>query len=129
MRKYFTFFLGAAALAAAVSWLLWLRGGMDAAEGVRKLSGMRVALELYRQQHKKLPTSFAETLRAGTLEMAPQLKLRGHLGCSSVADYPSMRIKDTGGWAYVNDPADPAFGLVFIDCAHKDERGRFWSEF
>jgi hypothetical protein len=129
MRKLFTFLLAAAALAAAASWLLWLRGGMDAAEGVRKLSGLRLSAELYRQQHKKAPASFIETLRSGTLEVVPQLKLRGHLGASSVKDRPSFSVQDTGGWAYVNNPKDPAFGLVFIDCAHKDERGRFWSEF
>ena len=35
-------------------------------------------------------------------------------------------IKSEGG--YVNDPADPQFGVVYIDCTHKDEKGRFWSE-
>jgi len=102
---------------------------MEAAEVVRRLSGMRVSLELYRQQYKKLPASFSETLRAGTLEEAPALKLPGHLEKSRVLDTPAMLIKDTGGWAYVNAPGDPAFGLLYIDCSHKDEKGRFWSEF
>ena len=103
--------------------------GMDAAEVVKKLSGMRLSLELYRQEYKRLPASFKETLRAGTLEEAPGLKLSLHLKTSSVRDTPSMLIKDTGGWAYVNEPGDPDFGLLYIDCAHKDEKGRFWSEF
>ena len=29
----------------------------------------------------------------------------------------------------MNEPGDPDFGLLYIDCAHKDEKGRFWSEF
>jgi len=107
----------------------YLSRGMEAAEVVRRLSGMRVSLELYRQQYKKLPASFAETLRAGTLEEAPALKLPGHLKKSKVLDTHAMLIKDTGGWAYVNGPGDPAFGLLYIDCSHKDEKGRFWSEF
>lgn len=129
MKKVFTFLLGAALLAAAASWVRWFRGGMDAAEALRKLSGLRVSLELYRQEHKKFPPGFAETIRSAKLEGAPQLKLPGHLGCSSVQDRPAMTIKDTGGWAYVNDAASPDFGLVYIDCAHKDGRGRYWSEF
>jgi hypothetical protein len=38
-------------------------------------------------------------------------------------------VEDTGGWAYVNAPASPDFGLVFLDCSHSDEKGRRWSEF
>ncbi len=107
----------------------YISSGMEAAEVVRKLSGLRVSLELYRQENKRLPASFGETLRTGTLEEAPALKLPGHLKNSSVKDTPSMLIRDTGGWAYVNDPKDRAFGLLYIDCAHKDGKGRFWSEF
>ena len=120
--------LAAAALLSAWGFR-YLSRGMEAAEVVRRLSSMRVSLELYRQQYKKLPASFSETLRAGTLEEAPALKLPGHLEKSRVLDTPAMLIKDTGGWAYVNAPGDPAFGLLYIDCSHKDEKGRFWSEF
>jgi len=118
----------AAALAAAWSGY-YFTSGMGAAEVIRRLSGLRISLELYRQEHRRLPGSFQETLTAGTLEEAPGLKLPRHLKRSSVRDTPAMLIKDTGGWAYVNDPKDPAFGLLYIDCAHKDEKGRFWSEF
>ncbi len=120
--------LAAAALLAAGGGY-YISGGMGAAEVVRKLSGLRLSLELYSQEYKRLPASFGETLRAGTLEEAPALKLPGHLRRSSVKDTPSMLIRDSGGWAYVNDPKDRAFGLLYIDCSHKDERGRFWSEF
>jgi len=129
MKRIMTIALGAAALLGAAWGLLYLRGGMDAAEAVRKLSGLRLSIELYRQEHKKLPASFADTLKAGTLEEAPVLKLPGHLKTAKVSDNPSMLIRDTGGWAYVNNPADPAFGLVYIDSSGKDEKGRFWSEF
>ena len=128
MNKKILALAGAAALL-AVWGEVHLSRGMDAAEVVKKLSGMRLSLELYRQEYKRLPASFKETLRAGTLEEAPGLKLSLHLKTSSVRDTPSMLIKDTGGWAYVNEPGDPDFGLLYIDCAHKDEKGRVWSEF
>lgn len=118
-----------AALAAA-GWLaLWLRGGMDAPEAVRRLSALRLSAELYRQEHKRLPAAFADTVRAGTLEAAPYLKLPGHFRRGEVKDVPAFGISDSGGWAYVNDPKSPDFGLVYMDCSHRDERGRYWSEF
>lgn len=119
----------AAALAAGIWTYAHWRGGMEAAEVVRKLSGLRLSVELFRQERKSPPASFQETLRAGTLEEAPYLKLPRHLGTASVQDTPAMKITDSGGWAYITDPRSPDFGLVYIDCSHKDERGRFWSEF
>ncbi len=120
----------AALLAGAAGWWLYLRGGMDAAEAVRRLSGLRVAVELYRQQHGgRPPASFKDTMRSGELETAPDLKLPGHPRRSGVRDTPAMTVRDTGGWAYVNDPKSPDFGLVYIDCSHSDAKGRLWSEF
>ena len=119
----------AAALAAAAGGTLYLRRGMDSPEVLRKLSGLRISLELYSMEHRRKPASFDETIKAGQLEGAPYLKLPGHIGTSSVRNARSFSVADSGGWAYVNDPADPAYGLVFIDCSHKDEKGRFWSEF
>ncbi|OIO05254.1 MAG: hypothetical protein COX65_09590 [Elusimicrobia bacterium CG_4_10_14_0_2_um_filter_56_8] len=123
-------FLALAAVITAGTWSAYfISYGMPPADVVRKLSGLRLSLELYRQQYKRLPASFEETLRAGTLEAPPELKLSGHLKRASVKDTGAMVIKDTGGWAYVNNPQDPDFGLLYIDCSHKDLKGRFWSEF
>jgi len=130
MRRRIIMIVLAAAAAAGAGWgLFYLRGGMDAAEVVRKLSGIRLSLELYRQEHKQYPAAFAETLRAGTLEAAPELKLPGHFRNSKVRDTPALTITDSGGWAYVSDPKSPDFGLLYIDCSHRDEKSRFWSEF
>ncbi|MDA8244775.1 MAG: hypothetical protein M0025_11745 [Elusimicrobia bacterium] len=120
----------AALLLGAAGWWNYLRGGMGAAEAVRRLSGLRVAVELYRQQHAgRPPASFGETLRSGELESVPDLKLPGHPRRAGVRDTASAAVSDTGGWAYVNDPKSPDFGLVYIDCSHSDAKGRFWSEF
>ncbi len=102
---------------------------MPAAEIIRKLAGMRVAVTLFRLEHKTFPGSFEELQAAGKLEAVPGIKLAWHRGAAKVTAVPSFMIRDTGAWAYVNDPADKQFGLIYIDCGHKDEKGRFWSEF
>lgn len=128
MSKKLLAALSAAALLGAGGFL-YLRRGMGSPEVLRKLSGLRVSLELYSMEHRKKPAAFEDTIKAGQLEGAPSLKLPGHRGTSAVRNAASFAISDTGGWAYVNAPADPAFGVIFIDCSHKDEKGRFWSEF
>lgn len=37
-------------------------------------------------------------------------------------------LTDAGGWAYVNNPADPEFGHLFINCSHADSSGQKWNE-
>ena len=120
-----------AALAAVLALArgLWY-GGMDAPEVIRKLSSLRLALALYGVEHKQAPPSdFAEVLASGKLEAVPELKLRRHFKSGKVRNMPAMKITDSGGWAYVNNPQDKDFGLAYIDCSHKDEKGRYWSEF
>ena len=126
-KKIFT----AAALAAVLALArgLWY-GGMDAPEVIRKLSSLRLALALYGVEHNKVPPAdFAEVLTSGKLEAVPGLKLPRHFKHGKVRNVPAMRIADSGGWAYVNDPKDKDFGLAYVDCSHKDEKGRYWSEF
>lgn len=119
----------AAALLAAGGGAAYLRSGMDSPEVLRKLAGLRVALELYSMERRAKPSDFADTVRAGQLEGAPSLKLPRHLPSSAVRNVPSFSVADTGSWAYVNEKSSPHFGLLFIDCSHRDERGRYWSEF
>lgn len=113
----------------AAGALMRLSTAMPAAAVIRKLAGIRVALALYRQEYKTYPGSFERVLSEAKLEVVPGLKLAWHRGSSKVKDVPAFAIKDTGAWNYVSDPASAQFGLVYIDCRHKDEQGRFWSEF
>jgi len=106
-----------------------LRTSMPAGDVLRRLSGMRVALTFYRLEHKHFPSSFEETISSGKLEAVSDIKLSGHFSSAKVRNVPAFVIKDTGGWAYVNNPADPQFGLLYIDSSRKDEKGRYWSEF
>lgn len=113
----------------AAALLLYMRSAMPAAGVIRKLSGLRVALTLYRLEHKTFPASFEQLQADGKLEAVPELKLACHRSAAKVADVPAFGLKDTGSWAYVNEPRAAQFGLVYIDCRHRDEKGRFWSEF
>lgn len=124
-----TFIAAAAACAALAGGLWYLAAGMEAAEVVRKLSGLRLSLAFYAREHKALPAAFEDTVRVGNLEAPPALKLPRHFRTSSVRNVDALRITDRGGWAYVNAPGDRNFGVLFIDCSHRDGKGRFWSEF
>jgi hypothetical protein len=129
MKRKFAFSAAAAALILAAAWLTDLSSGMDTQEAIRKLSGLRISLALYGMEGKPPPASFEDVIRAGKLEEAPSLKLPWHLRSARVRNVSSRTVQDTGGWAYVNAPGDPDFGQVFMDCSHKDLKGRFWSEF
>lgn len=128
MTKKSAVCLGLAVLLAACG-ALYLRRAMPAAEVIRKLAGLRMAMELYRQDHKGFPSAYARVLEAGNLEAVPDLKLKWHLKTTKVRTVNSFKIANTGGWAYVGNPSDPQFGLVYIDSSGKDEKGRPWSEF
>lgn len=41
----------------------------------------------------------------------------------------SAYITDTGGWAYVNDETDKAWGQLAVNCSHLDIKGEDWSIF
>ena len=36
------------------------------------------------------------------------------------------KLRDTGKWGYVVAPMAPCNGQIFIDCTHKDSKGRAW---
>ncbi|MBI5208944.1 MAG: hypothetical protein HY927_03115 [Elusimicrobia bacterium] len=50
-------------------------------------------------------------------------------GDAQTVAYAARTPADTGKWGYVNDPASPDFGLVFIDCTHTDAKGSRWSSY
>jgi len=129
MRKKLIIGSAALPLCLAAGILTHMSTAMPAAVVIRKLAGIRVALALYRQEHKTRPATFERVLSEGNLEIVPEIKLAWHRQRSKVTDVSAFEIKDTGAWNYVNDPTSAQFGLVYIDCRHKDEQGRFWSEF
>jgi hypothetical protein len=39
------------------------------------------------------------------------------------------KLQDTGQWGYVNDPKASCYGQLFVDCTHRDSRGREWAAY
>ena len=130
MGKKFILISGIAALVLAASGVFgYMNYSMSSAPVIRKLSGMRIAVGLFRMSNGRPPRDIEEMIRSGNLEAAPELKLRTHTASSKVRNASSTEVIDTGGWGYVNDPKRADYGTVFIDCSHADEKGRYWSWF
>jgi hypothetical protein len=63
----------------------------------------------------------------------------GRVDCLSGSTVPDHRrtnavvqtasIGDSGRWLYHNDPSDPQFGQIQIDCLHMDTKGRPWATY
>ena len=53
--------------------------------------------------------------------------------CSGSKEYgqelSADKLRDTGKWGYVNDPKAACYGQIFVDCTHKDTKGRPWYGF
>ncbi len=47
----------------------------------------------------------------------------------TVGSSTSTFLTDTGGWAYINNPADRDFGQISVNCSHLDIKGEDWSLF
>lgn len=115
--------------ASLAAWFVYLRSSMDSPEVIRKLSGLRLSVTLYKNEKNHLPVKLEEVALNGNLEELPKLKLSYHMPRSKVRNTDAYGIKDTGGWAYVNNPESPDYGLVFIDSSRQDEKQRYWSWF
>lgn len=96
---------------------------------IKKLSGLRMAVILFKLEKKRYPADFKEVLINGNLEAIPEIKLNMHVHRKTIKQVDEIKYKDTGTWVYVNNPKSPNFGTVFIDCVHKDPKGRYWSWF
>ncbi|KAF0127589.1 MAG: hypothetical protein FD189_63 [Elusimicrobia bacterium] len=118
----------AAALCAGLVYHLAF-GQTPVPEAVRRLSGLRIAAELYRQAEGTFPLDYGAVPASGKLEAVPALKLKWRPACSRVVNYPSLEPAGTGCWGYVADPGSPDFGSVFIDSGAKDPAGRYWTWF
>ena len=109
--------------------MIYLNHSMKSPEVIRKLTGLRMAAGLFRMSKGRPPAGIGELIKSGSLEAAPELKLRGHLAVSAIRSASGPAVMDTGGWAYINDPKSAEYGAFFIDCSHTDEKGRYWSWF
>ncbi len=52
-----------------------------------------------------------------------------HPASAAVELYAGRENRDSGRWAYVNNPKSPHGGDFYIDCTHTDMGGTAWSEY
>lgn len=101
-----------------------------AKEGSTKHSLVRVrnAIAAYYGEHQGMyPTDDLSSLIPQYLEKMPKARVPGYLPSSHVSagNFEQCFTKD-GGWAYVNDPADPRFGDFFVNVEKEDSYGKAW---
>ena len=112
-----------------LSFFFYMRSSMDAATVIRKLQGLRVSAQFFKNSIKRMPNNFNEVLIAKNLEEIPRIKLKWHFAGKKIILRNDFIIKNTGAWAYVNNRKSAFFGTVFIDSVSMDEKGRYWSNF
>lgn len=101
-----------------------------AQEGSTKHQLMRVrsAIAAYYGENKGMyPTDDLSCLVPRYLEEIPLARIPGYAPSSHVStgNFETAFTK-TGGWAYVNDPADPRFGDFFVNSEKEDSYGKMW---
>ncbi len=101
-----------------------------AQEGSTKHHLMRVRSAIaayYGENQGRYPTDDLSCLVPQFIEEIPQARVPGYTPSSkvSVGSFEQAFTK-TGGWAYVNDPADPRYGDFFVNSDKEDSYGKAW---
>lgn len=94
------------------------------------LSEVRKALKAYKAKEDKYPKSLAK-LAPKHIPAIPEIQLADHPATREVltidsSDYDEavfQAITDTGKWLYFTDKKSKYYGLVLIDCSHKNSGG------
>lgn len=101
-----------------------------AKEGSTKhqLVRLRSAVAAYYGENQGVyPTDDLSCLVPDYIEAIPPVKVPGFAPSNKVSAGPyDKAFTKTGGWAYVNDPADPRFGDVFVNAEKEDSYGKAW---
>jgi len=113
-----------------------------ALEGATKanLGAMRSALSIYKGDHaNRFPTSTNALTNGSTIYLLeiPETKVfpyhqpnRGVADYSDVAEGKSWpELRDTGSWAYLNNPKSKFFGSLWVDCTHTDTKENLWASY
>ncbi|GAB4032787.1 MAG: hypothetical protein Fur0012_11740 [Elusimicrobiota bacterium] len=128
LKKLFLLLLSFAALGLVLRFFLWFSSSQEEAEIIRKLSSIRLCLTLYSINEKKVSTDpVSDLARVGYMKEIPYIKLKWKLKSDKIELVDTVRIRDTGHWAYVNNPSDIHFGLLYIDSSARDSKERYWS--
>ncbi|MDD5658159.1 MAG: RDD family protein, partial [Elusimicrobia bacterium] len=103
------------------------------------LASIRSAVSIhYSESQGSYPARLTD-LVPRQLPAIPVLRLKNHPQSSEVAVYDGAvcaggkldetKLRDSGGWGYVQAPESPCNGTVFIDCTHKDARGASFASY
>ncbi|HBB67457.1 MAG: hypothetical protein A2X28_09375 [Elusimicrobia bacterium GWA2_56_46] len=104
---------------------LLVKARMAAAKA--ELLNVRTALiTYYGNTEGNYPATPAE-LVPEYLPAMPELELPQHAKTAAIelssGPVTGERISDTGGWLYINDPKSAGFGMIVLNCSHKDDQG------
>ena len=93
-----------------------------------QLVRLRSAIAAYYGEHQGVyPTDDLSCLVPDYIEQIPVIKVPGFESTSHVSVGNSQAaLTEEGGWAYINDPADPRFGDVFVNTRKADSYGKAW---
>lgn len=127
-RNIFLLLLSAAVLGFGLRFFLWFSSSQNEAEIIRKLSSIRLCLTLYSINEKKVSTDpVSDLARVGYMKEIPYIKLKWKFKSDRIELVDTVKIRNTGHWAYVNNPGDVNFGLLYIDSSARDSKDRYWS--
>jgi len=100
------------------------------------LATIRTALSVYYSDNEgRYPVDDLAVLTTNGkyLPLIPPAKLpgAGHPDSNAIAPGtgPAALITDAGGWAYLNNAADPAWGRLAVNCGHADSGAAPWSNY
>jgi len=99
-----------------------------AASAKLSLASVRSALQIYYGDHNGDFPKTLEALVPDRLKQLPELQVPGHEKTGRVTVLDTKRydsdlgaaITDSGGWLYFSSPDSLNFGMLVIDCSHKE---------
>ncbi len=94
------------------------------------LGAIRSALSIYYGDKQGNYPSHLETLLIGGkyLSLLPQAKPgKWHEDSNHIV--LGSEPTDVGGWLYNNNPTDPNWGTLVVNCTHTDSRGSVWTSY
>ena len=89
------------------------------------LAYLRAAITEYNNDKNTYPKNLIE-LVPRYIAAIPIATLPDHPAKKDVRVLPAKKADDRGGWAYVNNPHNEDFGVIFLNCSHTDVNGNTW---
>ena len=101
-----------------------------------RLAELRRAIVAYQIDHDgDFPAALSELTPKYVSQIPPALWHSPYHPKTNVVENPTWidleadHLSDTGGCAYINDPGDPDWGSLAIDCTHPRVNGNSWNDY